>query len=405
MANQDKKQDRKMWSVDTQVVQGGEKVEFNTPSKITPIYQTSVFTFEDLDHLDAYYDQPQTGFMYTRFANPNHTVLERHIAQLEGAEDAVASASGMGAILAALLTFAGTGDHVVCSSEIYGGTLNLINKELARLGISSSFADFTQLEEVENALKAHPNTKVLITETITNPLMHVIDIAAVASLAHRHGAKLVVDSTFSTPLLIRPLELGADLVIHSATKYIGGHSDVTSGVVAGHAPHIGRAREIVVGFGASLSPFEAWLTLRGAKTMALRFRKQCENALFVAKGLAQHPAVAKVYYPGLGTHPQNSLAQEQFQGQFGAMLSFSLADDREATNAFMNGLKWVPFAPSLAGVETTISHPLRTSHRALTPEMQSKLGIHVGLIRVSIGIEDANDILQEFTQALNATLK
>jgi cystathionine beta-lyase/cystathionine gamma-synthase len=393
---------RKAWKVDTQVVQGGEKVTFNTPSKITPIYQTSVFTFEDLDHLDAYYDQPKSGFMYTRFANPNHTVLERHIAQLEGAENAVAAASGMGAILASLLTFAGSGDHVVCSTEIYGGTLNLIQKELARLGIACTFADFTRLDEVEAAIQ--PQTKVLISETITNPLLHVIDIASVADLAHRHGAKLVVDNTFSTPLLIKPLEAGADLVLHSATKYIGGHSDVTSGVVAGHRPSIDRAREIVVGFGASLSPFEAWLTLRGAKTLALRFRKQCENALKVASALAQHPAVTKVYYPGLEGHPQHELASRQFDKRYGAMLSFALADDREVTNAFMNGLEWVPFAPSLAGVETTISHPLRTSHRALTPEMQAKLGIHVGLIRVSIGIEDPDDIVHEFTQALDRSM-
>jgi cystathionine beta-lyase/cystathionine gamma-synthase len=384
----------------TEVVHGGGSISFSNAPKTMPIYQTSVFTFEDLDHLDAYYDAPQSGYIYTRFANPNHTALEQNIAQLERADNAVAAASGMAAIMAALLTYAEAGDHIVCSTEIYGGTLNLIKKELARLGIECSFANFTNLEEIEQSIR--PETKVLITETVTNPLLHVIDVKSVAYLAHQRGAKLIIDNTFTTPLLIRPLELGADMVIHSATKYIGGHSDVTSGIIAGNSPAIDRAREIVVGFGSSLSPFEAWLTLRGLKTMAVRFKKQCDNALVLAEALLTHSAIEHVYYPGLTNHPQHLLATKILaDDRYGAMLSFTIANDKERTNEFMRGLQWVCFAPSLAGVETTISHPLRTSHRALTPKMQEELGIHFGLIRVSVGIEDATDLVNEFIQSLD----
>lgn len=383
----------------THIVHGGSDVPIMNDPKIQPIYQTSVFTFEDLDQLDAYYDTPKSGYMYTRFANPNHRALELNLAGLERGEDAVACASGMAAIMAALLTFAESGDHIVCANEIYGGTLSLLQKELIRFGIDCSFANFTNLGEVEEHIR--DNTKVLITETITNPLMHMIDIKAIADLAHSHGAKLVVDNTFTTPLLMRPLKLGADLSIHSATKYIGGHSDVTSGVVVGRRPEIDRAREIVVGFGASLSPFEAWLTHRGLKTLALRFKKQCENAQVLAEALQTHPAVQQVYYPGLQAHPQHELATAILADGYGAMMSFAIENDKELTNQFMRGLKWVSFAPSLAGVETTISHPLRTSHRALTHKLQEDLGIHFGLIRVSVGIEDATDLVQEFIQALN----
>jgi cystathionine beta-lyase/cystathionine gamma-synthase len=392
-------QKKKKLQISTEVVHGGDTISFSNAPKVLPIYQTSVFTFEDLDQLDAYYDAPKTGYIYTRFANPNHTALEQNIAQLERAENAVAAASGMAAIMAALLTFAQSGDHIVCSTEIYGGTLNLVKKELARLGIDCSFANFTNLEEIEQAIR--PETKVMITETVTNPLLHVIDVKRVAALAHQHGAKLIIDNTFTTPLLIRPLELGADMVIHSATKYIGGHSDVTSGVIVGNSPSIDRAREIVVGFGGSLSPFEAWLTLRGLKTMALRYKKQCDNAQVLAEALQTHPAIEHVYYPGLPNHPQHQLATKILADGYGAMLSFTIANDKEQTNEFMRGLQWVSFAPSLAGVETTISHPLRTSHRALTPKMQEELGIHFGLIRVSVGIEDASDLVNEFIQSLN----
>jgi cystathionine beta-lyase/cystathionine gamma-synthase len=385
--------------ISTQIVHGGQDVPIMNGPKIQPIYQTSVFTFDDLDQLDAYYDTPKSGYMYTRFANPNHRALELNMAGLERGEDAVAAASGMAAIMASILTFAESGDHIVCANEIYGGTLNLLQKELSRLGIQCTFANFSDLQQIEEQIQN--NTKILITETITNPLLHVIDILAVAELAHRHGAKLVVDNTFTTPLLIRPLKHGADLVIHSATKYIGGHSDVTSGVIIGNQPHIDRAREIIVGFGASLSPFEAWLTHRGLKTLALRFKKQCENAQVLAEALQTHPAIHQVYYPGLPAHPQHELATNILTDGYGAMLSFAIDNDKEKTNELMRGFQWVSFAPSLAGVETTISHPLRTSHRALTPKMQEELGIHYGLIRVSVGIEDPTDLVQEFIQALN----
>lgn len=383
----------------TRSVHSGGDVTLANRSKTMPIYQTSVFTFDDLDALQAYYDMPQSAFMYTRFANPNHAALEKNIADLEGAEEGIATSSGMSAIMAALLTFLKTGDHLICSSEIYGGTLNLVRKELTRLGIESTFADFTDLEKVKQSIK--PSTRAVITETITNPLLHVIDIPNLSQLCREHDLKLIVDNTFSTPVLLRPLEHGADLVIHSATKYIGGHSDVTAGVVIGSGDDIRRAREISVGFGASLSPFESWLAYRGVKTLALRFEKQCENSLKLAEALEQHPRIQKVYYPGLAQHPQHALGQRLLHGGYGAMLSFAFENDRELTNRFMQSLKWVSFAPSLAGVETTISHPFTTSHRALTLSEQTELGIHYGLIRVSVGIEAVEDLIDEFVQALN----
>jgi cystathionine beta-lyase/cystathionine gamma-synthase len=388
----------KKFGMFTSAVHGGEGVFSSNLPESMPIYQTSVFTFKDLNQLEEYFAPNNDSYLYSRNKNPNPVALEQAIALLEGAEAAVVAASGMAAIAAALLTCAKAGDHILCSSEIYGVTGVLIEQELARLGIECSFASFSNLDEVKAAVR--PNTKVFLTEVVTNPLLTVIDIPALANMAHHAGIKLVVDSTFTSPYVIRPLDFGADIVIHSATKYLNGHSDVTAGVVLADAQTTKRAREIIVTMGSGLGPFESWLVERGLKTFALRLRQHCENGLQVAKFLAGHPKIEKVYYPGLEDHPTYAVGQRILHGSYGGMVTFRVTDELDQINNFLRALNWIKIAPSLAGVATTLSHPLKTSHRAWTAEKQQQWGITMGLLRLSVGIEDADEIIGELSQAL-----
>jgi cystathionine beta-lyase/cystathionine gamma-synthase len=366
--------------------------------KTTPIYQTSVFSFEDLNELEAYFEQPKQSYMYTRYGNPNSDELAEEVNRLEGGDGAVVTSSGMSAILTAILTFCQAGDHVLCAEEIYGGASTLLSQELTRMGIMVTFVPMHSLHQLDSyTLK---NTQLLLTETISNPLLRVQDIKRIAKECHRLNLKLIVDNTFPTPVMTRPLELEADIVLHSVTKYLSGHSDVTAGVIIAKKEHVQRMQQIVMNYGLNLSPFESWLAARGLKTLQLRMRQHCQNALSLASYLEAHPKVKKVYYPGLPTHPHHQLAKEQGNRLFGGMLSFQIEDDAEKVNRFMRGLQNIPFAPSLAGVQTSISHPLRTSHRSLSPEQLQKLGITVGLIRLSVGIEDIEDLKQDLDQAL-----
>lgn len=366
--------------------------------KTTPIYQTSVFSFEDLDELEAYFEQPKQSYMYTRYGNPNSDELADLVNQLEGGAGAVVTSSGMSAILTALLAFCQSGDHVLCSEEIYGGASVLLSQELTRMGIEVSYVPMNSLYKLDSYKRT--NTKLLLTETISNPLLRVQDIKRLADECHRLDFKLIVDNTFATPFITRPLELGADIVIHSVTKYLSGHSDVTAGVVIAKAEAVLRIEQIVRNYGLNLSPFESWLAARGLKTLRLRMKQHCENAIALASYLDAHPKVSKVYYPGLEAHPDYSLARSQGALQFGGMLSFQLKDDVEAVNRFMRGLQQITFAPSLAGVQTSISHPLKTSHRSLSVEQQKKLGISLGLIRLSVGVEEVEELIQDLEQAL-----
>jgi methionine-gamma-lyase len=259
--------------------------------------------------------------------------------------------------------------------------------------------DFSDLEAVEKAIK--PNTKVIYMEIMTNPLIRVFDVIEVANIAKKHNIKLFVDNTFTTPYLIKPIELGAYAVIHSATKYINGHSDVIAGLIAGNKEFISRTKRITQNFGGSMSPFDAWLTLRGAKTLFLRMREHCKNAMELAKFLESHSKVKKVYYPGLPSHPDYSVSKKLFKDEFGGMLSFEIEGGEPEVDKFMQGLKLVKFAPSLAGVQTMITHPKSTSHRSLSKEELNALGISEGLIRVSVGIEEIEDIIKDFKQALD----
>ncbi|WP_062542737.1 trans-sulfuration enzyme family protein [Rufibacter tibetensis] len=369
--------------------------------KVTPIYQTSVFTFEDLNALEAYFEQPGQSYMYSRNGNPNTDELAEDVNQLERGQGAVATSSGMSAILTALLVYCQAGDHVLSAEEVYGGSAALLSQELTRMGVQITFVPMAEMYSFEAQIQ--PNTKVMLVETISNPKMTVLDIAKVAQVCQAKDVKLVVDNTFASPVITRPLELGADMVIHSVTKYLSGHSDVTAGVViAKEATDAQRAKQIVVAWGLTLSPFESWLAARGLKTLKLRMRQHSENALVLATYLQQHPKVGEVFYPGLPDHPQHEMAATQGNGQFGGMLSFRITDDVETVNRFLRGLTHMPFAPSLAGVVSSISYPKGTSHRALTPEQRENLGITIGLIRLSVGIEEPEELIADLEKALAA---
>ncbi|TRY25094.1 PLP-dependent transferase [Brevibacillus sp. LEMMJ03] len=377
---------------ETRTVHIGHKPLRQVASKSTPIYQTSVFAFSGLEDVERYY-AGEGEYLYTRNGNPNQAELALAVARLEQAEAGVSAASGMGAIMAGLLAVLGPGDHVLASHELYGGTYALLHKELSRFGIELECVDLRRNASL--APHVRPQTKLLFMETITNPLLSVPDMPYWIGEAKQYGLAVMVDNTFATPYLVRPIQLGADLVVHSATKYIGGHSDVTAGVLVGRRDLVGRASEIVVNYGASLSPFEAWLTARGLKTLALRMERQCDNASEVARFLRNHSAVKRTYYP-------DSASTSFFhRGKQGAMISFCLADEEKVYD-FFRALDWIKLAPSLAGVETSVSHPVTTSHRALTEEQRREAGITQGLIRLSVGIEAVEDIIAELDRALRS---
>lgn len=382
----------------TTAVHAGLTIE---PSATEPlaatICQSSVFAFPALDLVDAVYAGEKTGYIYTRYGNPNHRMLERAVADLEKAPAALSCSSGMAAAFAVVAALVDAGSHVVAAEGLYGGTYSLLANELPRFGVSVTFVDVADVAAVEAVVG--PNTRLIFVETISNPLLRVADIPQVADIARRHGAKLCVDNTFATPYLVNPIELGADAVIHSATKYLGGHSDVVAGVVAGEGEVIGRARRLAQTVGTTLDPFAAWLTLRGLRTLSARMERHCRNAQAVADFLARHPAVRHVAYPGLPAHPEHALSSRMFRGGFGGIVSFELGGGAEAA-AFVKSLAMCRFAPSLGDVATTVSHPAKTSHRQVPVERREAMGIGEGLIRLSVGIEDVADIIGDISQAL-----
>lgn len=371
---------------DTDTVHISDQKRQVTNSKTTPIYQTSAFSFKDLDELENFY-QNNNGYLYTRVSNPNTDELGHAVAMLEGAPKGIATSSGTSAILVAILAIVKAGDHIIAADDIYGGTYQLLATELKDLGVDVSFLSFTDLDRVESAIK--DNTKLIYTESLTNPFVRVEDLKSVIALAKVHNLKTVIDNTFASPYLCKPLELGADLVIHSATKYIGGHSDVTSGVVVGNEELVTRAQSKMVNLGASLSPYESWLTCRGLKTLGVRMERHVKNAQILATGLEGYPGVNKVYYP------------TNFSDKgHGAIVTIDISEHYNI-DTFFKSLKWIKIVPTLGGVETTVSYPIATSHRALPKEMCEKLGITKGLVRVSVGIEDGKDILNMFKEAIN----
>lgn len=373
-------------NLETKLLHSNSKQKRTIKSKITPIYQTSAFAFRDLEELEGFY-QGNGNYLYSRVGNPNTDELANAVAEIEGAPAGVASSSGLSAILAGVLAVVKNGDHIVAAEDLYGGSFHLIKEELADFGIEVSVVSFANIESVEKAIKA--NTKLLYTESITNPMLRVENIDAVVDIAKKFELTTLVDNTFATPYHCKPYTKGIDLVVHSATKYIGGHSDITAGVLVGREELISKATAKIVNLGTNVSPFEAWLTCRGLKTLALRMREQSANARKLAEALRDNNKVKKVYYPF--EHGENG---------YGAIVTIELEESVDV-NQFFHNLSWVKIAPTLAGIETIVSHPLTTSHRALSPEAQKELGITMGLVRISVGIENSEDIVEIFTKTLN----
>jgi cystathionine beta-lyase/cystathionine gamma-synthase len=363
-----------------------------------PIYQTSVFAFADVATCAEALNDPDAGFAYSRYRNPTTRALEEVAADLEGGAAAIATSSGMGAINAVLLALLQPGDHVIAQRCLYGGTFSVFAGLAARFGIDVTYISGRDAAELTTALR--PATKLLFLETIANPTIAVSDLPALLAAARSAGLTCVVDNTFATPVLCRPIEHGADIVVHSATKYLGGHDDVTLGLVVSASDQAHRKLwKHSVDLGVSPDPFAAWLTLRGLKTLGLRMARHCENAGYLARRLAGHPAVAAVHWPGLPSHPDHEVAQRIVPG-FGGMVAFDLAGGRDAGMAFVKALRLAELVPSLGGVGTGVLHPASTSHRQLDAEGLAAAGISEGSIRVSVGIEHPGDVWADFEQAL-----
>jgi cystathionine beta-lyase/cystathionine gamma-synthase len=362
-----------------------------------PISTASVHVYDDLDDYDAVARGERPGHYYGRNSNENRAMLEAAVADLEGAEAALAVASGMAALHSAILALAPRPTTIVATRELYGGTAALLRQDLEPLGYEAHFVDMTDLDAVRRALDG---AGVVLIETITNPLCRVPDVESIARMARERGVRVLVDNTFATPILCRPLDLGADLVMHSATKYIGGHSDLLAGVVAGGHDLIAGARARMIRTGSTLGPFDAWLALRGLRTLDVRMRRHSENSLALARALRNVPGMKAVHHPLLEGSPSEPVAGRLLPQGAGGMMAFDLEGGRQAVQRMMSRFRLVVFAASLGGVETTISYPEITSHRGFTPEERAELGVGPGTVRVSVGIEAADDIIEDFTQAL-----
>ncbi|MCU8034193.1 MAG: methionine gamma-lyase [Shewanella sp.] len=387
----------KMWKAATQVIHGGhEREAFG--ALVTPLYQSATFVFESAQQGGERFAGNEQGYIYTRLGNPTTAELERKMAILEGAEAAAVTASGMGAVSAALLANLQMGDHLVASNAVYGCTYALMTTQFARFGIEVSLVDFSSEAEIEAAIKS--NTKVIFCETPVNPHLQVFDLAAIANIAKRHQLVSIVDNTFMTPLLQRPLDFGIDLVVHSATKYLNGHGDVIAGIVCGSEEQLHKVKyEILKDIGAVISPHDAWLILRGLKTLDVRLQRHCDSAQRVAEFLAEHPSITRVYYPGLKSHQGHKFIGQQMK-RAGGVIAFELAANLEEAMAFVGYLKLFSIAVSLGDAESLIQHPASMTHSPYTPEARAAAGIGDNLLRISIGLEDCDDIIADLNQAL-----
>ena len=383
---------------ETLVARGGRDVPSASRPLTPPIYQTNVYVFEDMDTVESVWEHKSPGFVYGRYGTANHTMLEELVAALEGAEAAVACASGMGATTALVLALFEAGDHLVAARDLYGSTKAFLGDEARRLGIETEFVDATDPARVLGALR--PRTRAVFVEALSNPLLRLVDLPALAPELSRRGVELIVDSSLASPAVFRPIVHGATVVVHSLTKFISGHGDVTGGIVLGRAETVGRVRNAMIRAGANLGPFDAWLATRGVRTLAVRLERQCASALTLAGFLEGHAAVARVHYPGLPSHPQHALAQRLMPRLHGAMLSFDLRGGAVAVERFMARTRLLEFAPSFGDVATTWTYPARTSHRRVAEEEQAAMGIGPGLIRVSVGLEDPDDLIADLGGAL-----
>jgi len=363
----------------------------------TPIVQSSTFVFGSSAEMRRYLDGDEELYLYTRYANPTLRELEQTLASLEEGEDALVLASGMAASTTGLLSLVKAGDEVLASASLYGGTTRLVREILPSLGISSRIVPPAELKQLGSL--AGPRTRAVVVESPTNPSLDVVDLAAVSAAAHDHGVAVMVDNTFATPVLQRPICLGADLVMHSLTKALSGHSDIIGGALVGSRERIEKARSLMRVLGGCLDPHSAFLALRGLKTLHLRVHRQSENALALALHLQRHPKVARVLYPGLRTHPGHEVARRQMSG-FGGILAFVLHGGLPAAERFYDGLRLMARAASLGGVETLVSLPVHTSHHGYTDEQLKAAGVDPGAVRVALGVEDAADLIEDADRAL-----
>lgn len=390
-------------SIYTQAVHAGERApppDFLTVS--TPVYNAATYFYPSMDDLDAVFVGTKKGYVYTRYGNPTNNALEKAVAVLEGGEAAYTFSSGMAAIHAALLaTGLKTGDHVVAAHDLYGATYTLLNQLFTDLGIHTHFVDISDLDQVKDTI-AQKKPKTLIFEVISNPLLKVADVPEIIDIAHEYKTEVIVDSTFTTPYLINPLHYNADYVMHSSTKYINGHGDVLGGVVICSEEKRERLYEVTKMVGGNMGPNEAFLTLRGLKTLPLRMAKHCENAQKVAHFLSEHPKIQTVYYPGLPSHPQHETASKIFQNGYGGMVSFEIQNaGQKDVFKFFESLQLILPATSLGDIYSLILYPAHSSHRALTQKEREHIGISNRLVRLSVGIEDAEDIIADIEQGLN----
>ncbi|MCO7248378.1 methionine gamma-lyase [Pseudoalteromonas sp. MEBiC 03607] len=381
----------------TQCIHGPEKPNDPHGALSAPLYQTSTFSFANAAQGAARFAGEEQGFIYTRLGNPTTQELEQKVAQLENCEAAAATATGMGAVSASVLSFLQQGDHLVASSALYGCTFAFFAHMLPRFGIEVTFVDMTNEAELRGAVKA--NSKMIFAETPINPTMAVLDLSLIADVAKQHQLISVIDNTFLTPLLQQPTSFGIDIVVHSATKYLNGHGDVVAGLVCGTEEHINLIKMTVLkDIGATISPHDAWLINRGLKTLAVRMERHCASAQIVAEYLEQHPLVSQVYYPGLKSHPGHKFIGSQMKAA-GGVIAFEIKGSLEDGETFINNTQLCTLAVSLGDAETLIQHPASMTHSPYTPEERAAAGISDGLIRLSVGLEDVNDIINDLKTA------
>ena len=381
----------------SKLIHGGD---FNDAlgSATVPIYQTSTFKFDNAEHGAACFAGESNGYIYTRIGNPTINALETLLAELEGGFGGIATSSGMAAVNTVYGAMLAQGDHVVSSAAVYGPSRVVLETYYKKYGVESTFVNTANIEEVKSAIR--PETKLLYIETPANPTMEITDLEACCKLAHEHGITVAVDNTFCSPYLQRPIEMGADIVLHSLTKFINGHADIVGGVVIAKDETLyKKLRPIMVTLGFNMDPHQAYLVIRGVKTLSIRIDRAQESAMKLASYLENHPKVAWVKYPGLASHPQHELAKRQMDG-FGSMISFELKGGLEAGRVMMNSVQMAILAVSLGGVETLIQHPASMTHSKVTAEGKLKAGITDGLVRYSVGIEDVDDLMADLEQAL-----
>jgi methionine-gamma-lyase len=366
-----------------------------------PIYQSSTFAFRNAAHGAALFAGDEDGYIYTRIGNPTIRALEDNVAELENGYGGIATSSGLGAVSTVFLALLSANDHIVSTDSVYGPSRGLIENHLTRFGVSATFVNTSKLEDVQTAFR--PQTRILFIETPANPSMQVTDIRAAADMAHAQGCLLVVDNTFASPYLQRPLDLGADVVLHSVTKFLNGHADIVGGVIIAKTKDLyRRIRPLMINLGCNMDPHQAFLVLRGIKTLGIRMERAQQNAMVIARWLENHPRVAWVRYIGLESHPQHELAKKQMSG-FGAMISFEVKGGLEAGRKLMDRVRVATLAVSLGGVETLVEHPASMTHAGMSREDRKAAGIDDGLVRYSVGIEDVEDLIADLKQALEGS--